>query len=245
MSSDSSTGRPRQMTLVAFMQAQNCTNLPSSWRHAAAMPDFMTAEYYMRIARTLEDGRFHIAFFDDRLAMPDRYGEDHAESVRHGVRVVKMDLFPLMTAMGLATRHLGIAGTCSTTARWTVVRCTRRGTGAPAEVTVETDGRRPGVSAPGLLSRGPPFRSPTHGGQDRRSDRQLSGLAVDASPSRGVGARSSQASWAASQVSSSTPGGAWSGAAPGAGAPDGGAPACPPPAGGSGIDTPFSSRQLW
>jgi FMN-dependent oxidoreductase (nitrilotriacetate monooxygenase family) len=103
------------MTLVAFMQAQNCTNLPSSWRHVAAAPDFMTAEYYMRIARTLEDGRFHIAFFDDRLAMPDRYGEDHAEAVRHGVRVVKMDLVPLMTAMGLATRHLGIAGTCSTT----------------------------------------------------------------------------------------------------------------------------------
>jgi FMN-dependent oxidoreductase (nitrilotriacetate monooxygenase family) len=97
------------------MQAQNCSNLPSSWRHVAAAPDFMTAEYYQRIARTLEAGKFHIAFFDDRLAMPDRYGQDHAESVRGGVRVVKMDLVPLMTAMGLATRYLGIAGTYSTT----------------------------------------------------------------------------------------------------------------------------------
>ena len=77
--------------------------------------DFLTAEYFQRIARTLEDGRFHLAFFDDRLAMPDRYGDDPAESLRHGIRVVKMDLIPLLTAMGLATRHLGLGGTYSTT----------------------------------------------------------------------------------------------------------------------------------
>jgi FMN-dependent oxidoreductase (nitrilotriacetate monooxygenase family) len=103
------------MTLVAFLQAQNCTNLPSSWRHAAATSDFLSAEYYQRLARTLEDGKFHLAFFDDRLAMPDRYGDDPAEALRHGVRVVKLDLLPLMTAMGLASRRLGIAGTYSTT----------------------------------------------------------------------------------------------------------------------------------
>jgi FMN-dependent oxidoreductase (nitrilotriacetate monooxygenase family) len=105
----------RQMILVAFLQAQNCSNYAASWRHLATAPDFLTAEYYQRIARTLEAGRFHLAFFDDRLAMPDRYGDDFAESVRHGIRVVKMDLIPLMTAMGLATRHLGIGGTYSTT----------------------------------------------------------------------------------------------------------------------------------
>ena len=47
--------------------------------------------------------------------MPDRYGDDFAESVRHGIRVVKLDLIPLLTAMGLATRHLGVGGTYSTT----------------------------------------------------------------------------------------------------------------------------------
>jgi FMN-dependent oxidoreductase (nitrilotriacetate monooxygenase family) len=103
------------MTLVAFLQAQNCSNYPASWRHAAAAPDFLTAEYYQRIARTLEAGKFDLAFFDDRLALPDRYRGDHADAVRHGIRVVKMDLIPLLTAMGLATRHLGIGGTYSTT----------------------------------------------------------------------------------------------------------------------------------
>jgi FMN-dependent oxidoreductase (nitrilotriacetate monooxygenase family) len=107
--------RPREMTLVAFLQAQNCSNYPASWRHAETAQDFLTAEYYQRIARTLEAGRFHLAFFDDRLAMPDRYGDDFSESVRHGIRVVKLDLIPLLTAMGLATRQLGIGGTYSTT----------------------------------------------------------------------------------------------------------------------------------
>ena len=103
------------MALVAFLQAQNCSNYPASWRHAATEPGFLTAEYYQRIARTLEAGKFHLAFFDDRLAMPDRYGDDFSVTVRHGIRAVKMDLVPLITAMGLATRRLGVGGTYSTT----------------------------------------------------------------------------------------------------------------------------------
>ena len=73
------TSADRQMTMVAFLQAQNCSNYPASWRHAATAQDFLTADYYQRIARTLEAGKFHLAFFDDRLAMPDRYGDDHAD----------------------------------------------------------------------------------------------------------------------------------------------------------------------
>jgi FMN-dependent oxidoreductase (nitrilotriacetate monooxygenase family) len=103
------------MAMVAFLQAQNCSNYPASWRHAESASDFLTPQYFQRIARTLEDARFHLAFFDDRLAMPDRYGDDYAESVRHGIRVVKMDLIPLLTAMGLATHRLGLGGTYSTT----------------------------------------------------------------------------------------------------------------------------------
>lgn len=52
----------RLMTLVAFLQAQNCSNLPGSWRHPSTMLDFATPEYYQRIARTLEDGKIQLAF---------------------------------------------------------------------------------------------------------------------------------------------------------------------------------------
>jgi len=34
-----------RMTLIAFLQAQNCSNLPASWRHPAAAGDFMTADW--------------------------------------------------------------------------------------------------------------------------------------------------------------------------------------------------------
>lgn len=103
------------MVMVGFLQAQNCSNYPASWRHPGTADDFMTLEYYQRIARILEEGKFHLAFFDDRLAMPDRYGDSFVEAVRNGVRVVKMDLVPALTAMGLATRRLGVGATYSTT----------------------------------------------------------------------------------------------------------------------------------
>ncbi len=105
----------KQMTLVAFLQAQNCSNYVGSWRHPATMQDYLRPEYYQRIARTLEAGCFHMAFFDDRLAMPDILGHDHAQAVQNGIRVVKLDLVSILTAMGLATSKLGLGGTYSTT----------------------------------------------------------------------------------------------------------------------------------
>lgn len=103
------------MSLIAFLQAQNCTNYVGSWRHPASMTDFMTPEYYQRIARTLEDGLFDMAFFDDRLAMPDIYGDSHRETVAHGVRAVKMDPSTILMAMACATSKLGLGATYSTT----------------------------------------------------------------------------------------------------------------------------------
>jgi SAM-dependent methyltransferase len=44
------------MALVGFLQAQNCTNLPSSWRHPESRDDSMSADYYQEIGRILEAG---------------------------------------------------------------------------------------------------------------------------------------------------------------------------------------------
>ena len=71
----------REMILVGFMQAQNCSNYPASWRHPDAAPDFLSADYYQRVARVLESGRFHMAFFDDRLATIEC---SHVNIQRHG-----------------------------------------------------------------------------------------------------------------------------------------------------------------
>ena len=104
-----------KIMLVAFIQAANCSNYTGSWRHPATELGFLTPDYYQNIARILEAGKFHLAFVDDRLAMPSQYGDSYEQSVRHGVRVVKLDLAPVVTAMALATRHLGVGATYSTT----------------------------------------------------------------------------------------------------------------------------------
>jgi FMN-dependent oxidoreductase (nitrilotriacetate monooxygenase family) len=104
----------RQMTLVAFLQAQNCTNLASSWRHPESRTDSWSPDYYRHIGRVLEAGKFHLGFFDDRLSMPDMYGRDHAHTVRHGIRCVKLDAVTVLTVMGMATERLGLGATYST-----------------------------------------------------------------------------------------------------------------------------------
>ena len=105
----------RQMKLIGFLQAQNCSNYPASWRHPLAQANWASREYYEDIGRTLEAGKFHLAFFDDRLAIPDRFGDDFSETVRHGIRAAKLDPVAVALAMGLATEKLGIGVTYSTT----------------------------------------------------------------------------------------------------------------------------------
>lgn len=107
--------RKREMVLIGFMQAQNCSNYIGSWRHAESVTDFLGPQYYQRIAQTLEQGKFQLCFFDDRLAMPDILGNDHAEAVRNGARVVKMDPVSILACMGMATKNIGLGSTYSTT----------------------------------------------------------------------------------------------------------------------------------
>jgi FMN-dependent oxidoreductase (nitrilotriacetate monooxygenase family) len=105
----------RRMILVGFLQAQNCTNIASSWRHPASRTDSWSPDFYRHIGRVLEEGKFHLGFFDDRLSMPDMYGRDHAHTVAHGIRCVKLDAVTVLTVMGMATERLGLGATYSTT----------------------------------------------------------------------------------------------------------------------------------
>ena len=104
----------RQMILVGFLQAQNCTNLASSWRHPQSRTDSWSPDFYRHIGRVLEAGKFHLGFFDDRLSMPDMYGRNHAHTVAHGIRCVKLDAVTVLTVMGMATERLGLGATYST-----------------------------------------------------------------------------------------------------------------------------------
>src|SRR3954465_14483623 len=105
----------RTMKMVGFLQAQNCSIAPGSWRHPAASTDYLGPDHFTRVARVLEEGKFHLAFFDDRLAMPDIYGRDHRAAVGNGIPVVKMDPATILAVMSGVTSRLGLGGTYSTT----------------------------------------------------------------------------------------------------------------------------------
>ena len=94
----------RQIALVGFLQAQNCTTIPAAWRHPEARHDVTNVDFYQHIAKVLERGLFDLGFFDDRLAMPDMYGGDHHHTVEHGIRCVKLDAVTVLTTMGMATK---------------------------------------------------------------------------------------------------------------------------------------------
>ncbi len=105
----------RQVHFVAFLQAQNCTTLPASWRHPDARTDTYSPAYYQHIDKVLEAGKFDVGFFDDRLAMPDMYTGDHGHTVQNGIRCVKLDAATCLMAMAAATTRLGLGCTYSTT----------------------------------------------------------------------------------------------------------------------------------
>ncbi len=103
----------REMILVGFLQAQNCSNFAGSWRHPDSRLDFTSPEFYAEIARILEAAKFHMAFFDDRLGMPEFHGGRFAEAIENGIRCVKMDPIACLMPMIMATTRLGLGSTYS------------------------------------------------------------------------------------------------------------------------------------
>ena len=80
----------RQMDLVGFLQAQNCTNWPS-WRHPDSRTDFLSADYYPHIGRILEAASSTSPSSTTAWRCRTCYGGDHRHAVAHGIRCVKMD----------------------------------------------------------------------------------------------------------------------------------------------------------
>jgi hypothetical protein len=108
-----STGR--HIVMVGFLQAQNCANQVSSWRHPESRRDSTSSEYCREIDRVLEAGKLHPGFFDDRLAVADRHGNGHAHTVQYGICCVKIGPAAVPMTLGMATELLGLGATCSTT----------------------------------------------------------------------------------------------------------------------------------
>jgi hypothetical protein len=70
----------RRMILIA-LQAQNCTDHVSSWRHLSR-----TDSWSPTIGRHIGRCSLDFAFFDDAHPCLDIYGRNHEHTVRHGIR---------------------------------------------------------------------------------------------------------------------------------------------------------------
>ena len=68
------------MHLAAFITAG--PGRPGGWRYPASESGWLNVDYYQRIARTLEQGLFDMAFFADILAVPDRYQDSNDSQLR-------------------------------------------------------------------------------------------------------------------------------------------------------------------
>lgn len=106
----------KQLHLAGFLIASQLTHSHPQWRHPRQDLDFLRPEFYQNIGRVLERGKFDYVFFADALAVPHRYGDSIAETLRRGTQgAVLIDPAYVVAMMAAVTQHIGLGITRSTT----------------------------------------------------------------------------------------------------------------------------------
>src|SRR5262249_12560192 len=75
----------------------------------------LSAERYVRLARTMEEACFDGLFFVDLLALMEFQGGSYEPLVQSGGHMFLLDPVQLLAALDRVTRHLGLSATMSTT----------------------------------------------------------------------------------------------------------------------------------
>lgn len=100
------------MHLAAFLNAGPMGT--TGWRHPDADSHFLSADYYRRVARILEDAVFDLAFIPDALSVPRSLGGSFTPAVEWGSGTPRLDPMVILGVMAGVTEHLGLAATLST-----------------------------------------------------------------------------------------------------------------------------------
>lgn len=85
----------------------------AGWRQPGAAPDFLSAAYYARIARMLENACFDLIFIPDALAVPRSMSDSTAPAISWGAGTPRLDPMVALGAMAGVTSHIGLAATMS------------------------------------------------------------------------------------------------------------------------------------
>ncbi|MCA3302525.1 MAG: LLM class flavin-dependent oxidoreductase [Roseomonas sp.] len=84
------------------------------WTHPRdRSAEYLSLDYWMGLARLLEEGLFDGLFLADVLGIYDVHGGNGDAAIRSAVQVPLIDPMLLVPAMAAATRHLGFGVTCN------------------------------------------------------------------------------------------------------------------------------------
>ncbi len=104
----------KEIRLNAFEMNTVGHQSPGLWAHPRdRSASYTDLDYWTRLARTLERGRFDGIFLADVLGIYDVYGGSPAAALRHAVQVPVNDPLLLIPAMAAVTQHLGFGVTCT------------------------------------------------------------------------------------------------------------------------------------
>ena len=88
---------------------------PAAWRHADVPADgTLRFEHYMRSAQAAERGKCDMVFFADGIGIRER-DAPRGSLARSGYEIVEMEPLTLLPALAVATKHIGLVTTASTT----------------------------------------------------------------------------------------------------------------------------------
>ncbi|MFT4266987.1 MAG: LLM class flavin-dependent oxidoreductase [Xenophilus sp.] len=104
----------RRIRLNGFALHSPVHHAPGSWTHPRDQGlRVKRLDYWVELARLLEQGLFDSLFIADSLALHDVYQGSAAAALRTAAQVPKYDPVGLIGAMAYATRHLGFALTAN------------------------------------------------------------------------------------------------------------------------------------
>ena len=84
------------------------------WTHPRdRSADYLSLDYWMSLARLLEEGLFDGLFLADVLGIYDVHGGNGDAAIRNAVQVPLLDPMLIVPAMAAATRNLGFGVTCN------------------------------------------------------------------------------------------------------------------------------------
>jgi len=106
----------RQIHLSAFLIAGHVAHSHALWRHPKTELGFFQPEIYQNTAQILEQGKFDLVFFADRLAISDGYGQNLEVGLHYGDQdAARLDPIPVLAMMAASTQYIGLGATRSTT----------------------------------------------------------------------------------------------------------------------------------